>query len=73
MNMRDIPLSRWRERVGERVDIYKFPLTCILSPWGEEEYRGIFNVDHFPLPVISSPEAVISMACIIPIALLTVS
>jgi hypothetical protein len=30
-----IPLSRWRERAGVRVDMI-FPLTFILSPGGEE-------------------------------------
>jgi hypothetical protein len=29
------PLARWRERVGVRVDMI-CPLTCILSPRGEE-------------------------------------
>jgi hypothetical protein len=33
------PLSRWRERVGVRVESKYIPLTFILSPWGEEMRR----------------------------------
>jgi hypothetical protein len=55
-----IPLSRWRERVGERVEkrltAAGYPLSLTLSPKGARELMGIFFAgNHLRFPLWCSP------------------